>query len=83
MDAPGYMAMGIGVSMRKWSQGGVIRSRLPASAKKAKTRSIGRGRKVRVVRRYGMQSSGLALAVRGGTSAWHPVQPGVQHGLLW
>ncbi len=39
ISAPASIAIGLGVTMRKRSDGGVIASRLPASAKKAKTSS--------------------------------------------
>lgn len=43
MSAPGCMTMGVRVSMRKRSSGGVIASRFSAAAKKAKTRWRGTG----------------------------------------
>ena len=43
MSWPANMGIGVGVRMRKCIQGGVSDSRLVASLKNAKTRSIGWG----------------------------------------
>ena len=46
MRAPGRISIGSGVTIRNRSSGGVIRSRLAASAKNAKVSSTGRGSQV-------------------------------------
>src|SRR5215212_10396426 len=52
MRVPSCIGIGCGVRIRKRSSGGVMRSRLAVSAKKANTRSRGSGRLIDVLRTW-------------------------------
>ncbi len=70
MRVPSRIGTGWGVRMRKLSSGGVMRCRLAASEKNAKTSSLGSGRLMETLRTWGVMLLVIFFIVAMKSSVW-------------